>query len=456
MKNIICDDFMLHGKVARELYHDFAEGAPILDYHCHLDPKMIATDYRFSDIGELMLGGDHYKWRMMRSFGIDEDRITGNTSGYEKFRAFAEALPYCIGNPLYHWTHLELKRYFDIDEALTPESADRIYAACGEKLASPEFGAKGLIRRSNVRLLCTTDDPADSLEWHKMIRESDFATRVLPAFRPDRYLNIQRPGFREVIASTGADSFEALTAWLRSRIDFFHENGCRLADHGLDFIPYAEGDAQAVFARVMNGATPDELDVCVYQTALLKFCAAEYAKRRWCMQIHVGAIRNNNTAMFRKLGPDTGFDSIGDRSLATPLSRLLDAMEAEDALPKTILYSLNPNDNYTLATLMGCYQKAPFRSKLQLGSGWWFNDQRDGMEAQLRALANLGILGAFIGMLTDSRSLISYPRHEYFRRILCNLIGGWVEAGEYPDDREMLGKMIRGIAYDNAVNYFEF
>lgn len=453
---IINDSFMLHNDTAKELYERYAKDCPIIDYHCHLNPQQIAENYRFDNVGELMLGGDHYKWRAMRSFGIEERLITGDADWREKFRAFAAMMPYAIGNPLYHWTHLELKRYFNIDEPLTAESADRIYDQCGVLLAKEEYRARGLIENSNVECVCTTDDPADSLEWHKQIRESGFSVKVLPTFRPDKAIAIQKDTFLPYIKSIGVKTYAELKAWMIERIDFFHENGCRISDHGLDFVPYFQGDADAVFASALGGQTLTYVDQMIYMTDLLCFLGTEYAKRGWCMQIHMGATRNNNTAMFRALGPDTGFDAMGDREVAVPLSKLLDSMERTDSLPKTILYSLNPKDNYVLATLMGCFQKAPYRSKIQLGSGWWFNDQRDGMEEQLRAYANLGLLGTFVGMLTDSRSLISYPRHEYFRRILCNLIGTWVENGEYPNDIEMLGKIVRGISYENAKEYFAF
>lgn len=454
--SFINENFMLRGETAKQLYHTFAEGQPIIDYHCHLSPKLIAEDHRFSDITELMLAGDHYKWRALRSFGVEEKFITGDAGSYEKFRAYAGVMPYCIGNPLYHWTHLELKRYFGIDECLTPDTARNIYDRCTGMLAQPGFTARGLIKRSRVELLCTTDDPADDLSWHKQIKESGYSVRVLPAFRPDKAVNINKDTFLPYIRQTGVATYRELLGWLESRIEFFHGMGCRLADHGLDRIPYAEGDPGAVFATAMRGEGLTDTEVQVYQTALLRFFAREYCARGWCMQLHFGALRNNNSVMFRKLGPDTGYDAINDNKVAEPLARLLDSIEAEDALPRTILYSLNPNDNYTIAALMGCYQKAPVRSKLQLGSGWWFNDQRDGMEAQLRAYANLGTLGGFVGMLTDSRSFISYTRHEYFRRILCNLIGGWVDAGEYPCDEAALGEIIRGISYKNAKEYFNF
>ena len=456
MKTIINDNFILKNDTARKLYDTVAKELPIIDYHCHLVPALIAEDYRFDNVGELMLAGDHYKWRAMRSFGIDEKYITGDATWKEKFRAFAKMLPFAIGNPLYHWTHLELKRYFGVDEALTEANADEIYEHCSALLKTEAYSARGLIKMSNVEALCTTDDPIDTLEHHKKVRESGFEVKVLPTFRPDKAVNIHKETFLPYIEATGVKSFAELKQWLLDRIDFFHAEGCRLSDHGLDFVPYAEGDAEAVFNKVMNGgvATPAEVDV--YMTDLLKFFAREYAKRSWCMQIHFGAIRNNNSFMYKKLGADTGFDSIGDTSSTESLAKLMDSLAIESALPKTILYSLNPKDNYTLATLMGCFQAAPFRSKIQLGSGWWFNDQKDGMEEQLRAFGNLGVLGCFVGMLTDSRSFISYPRHEYFRRILCNLIGTWVEDGLYPNDEAALKEIISGICYNNAKKYFEF
>ena len=456
MKTIIHDNFLLQTKTAQTLYHTFAEPQPIIDYHCHLDPKQIADDHRFSDIGEVMLAGDHYKWRAMRSYGIDEHYITGSATWREKFRALAETIPYCIGNPLYHWTHLELTRYFGIDETLTPESADRIFDRCTELLNTDGYSARGLMERSNVKVVCTTDDPADSLEYHKQIKESGFSLKVLPAFRPDKAVNIHKDTFLPYLQKTGAKNYADLKAWLSSRMDFFHENGCRLSDHGLDFIPYREGDAAKVLEDVLNGKTPTQEENEIYMTDLLRFFGKEYGRRGWCMQLHVGALRNNNTKMYRKLGPDTGFDSIADGGLAAPLAKFMDALEREHALPKTILYSLNPNDLYALGTLMGCFQSAECRSKIQLGSAWWFNDQKDGMEAQLRALGNLGVLGGFIGMLTDSRSFLSYPRHEYFRRILCNLLGNWVEQGLYPNDIATLGQIVSDICYFNAKQYFLF
>ena len=455
MKTIINDNFILEGETARKLYK-IARDLPIIDYHCHLDPKLIAIDYQFDNLGELFLGGDHYKWRMMRSFGIDEEYITGNASYKDKFRAFAKALSFAIGNPLYHWTHLELKAYFGIDESLTEDNADEIYEKCTAMLKTKEFSCRNLIKNSNVEVVCTTDDPIDTLCYHDQIKESGYSVKVLPAFRPDKAVNIHKETFLPYIEKTGVKSYAELKSWLLSRIDFFHEKGCRLSDHGLDFIPYATGNAGAIFDKAIKGEALTNEEISAYMTDLLVFFAREYNKRSWCMQIHVGAIRNNNTRMYKKLGPDTGYDSITETNLAENLARLMDALEMTNELPRTILYSLNPKDNYVLGTLMGCFQGSGIGSKIQLGSGWWFNDQKDGMEEQLKVLGNLGVLGCFVGMLTDSRSFVSYTRHDYFRRILCNLIGSWVEKGLYAKDEKMLEKIIRGISYENAKNYFNF
>lgn len=456
MQTIIHDGFLLQNETGRRLYHDVAEHLPIIDYHCHLSPSLIAEDHVFTSVGELMLSGDHYKWRLMRSFGIGERFVTGDADYRLKFRSFAAVLPYCIGNPMLHWTQLELKRYFGVEEMLTPASADRIYDRCESLMSDGSFSARRLIQNSRVETLCTTDDPADTLEPHKNIRESGYGVRVLPAFRPDKAIGIRKDTFLPYIRETGVESYGALKTWLAGRAAHFHENGCRLADHGLDFIPYAEGDADAVFEKAINGGSLTAREAEVYMTDLLRFCAALYAERGWCMQIHMGALRNNNTRMYDRLGPDTGYDSIADTAPAANLSRLMDSLEQENCLPKTILYSLNPKDNYTLAALMGCFQSAGCRGKIQLGSGWWFNDQKDGMEAQLCALGNLGVLGTFVGMLTDSRSFISYPRHEYFRRILCSLLGRWVEEGQYPKDETMLQNIVEAICYRNAKEYFGF
>ena len=406
--SFINDDFMLRNATAKELYHSFAENTPIIDYHCHLSPKMIAENYRFKNAYDLFLGGDHYKWRLMRTFGIDEELITGSADDFEKWKAFSETVPYMIGNPMYHWTHLELKRYFDIDTTLSGETAKEIWDTVNEYLKKDEYSAKGLISQSNVEVICTTDNPYDNLEYHKQLQ--GFSTKVLPTFRPD---------------------LTELKSDITDRMDYFTENGCSLSDHSID-----------------------RMDDDIIEKII--FLGGEYAKRGWTMQLHIGALRNNNTKMFEKIGPDTGFDSINDFRIAQGLSTILDTLEKKDLLPKTVLYCLNPKDNYVLGAMIGNFQKAPAAGKIQFGSGWWFNDQRDGMEAQMKSLANLGLLSKFVGMLTDSRSFVSYPRHEYFRRILCNLIGGWVENGEYPDDVVMLERIIRDICYYNAKNYFEF
>ena len=450
---IINDSFMLKNDVAKKLYK-MVEDLPIIDYHCHLVPKMIAEDHQFRNIADLFLGGDHYKWRQMRSNGIDEKYITGDASDYEKFLAFAKTVPGLIGNPMYHWTHLELKRYFDIDEPLTEESAPRIWEKCNELLAKPEYSARNLIRRSGVEVICTTDDPADTLEYHEQLR--DFETKILPTFRPDKAVDIDKVFFMPYIEKIGVKSFDELTAWIRSRIAYFADHGCRLSDHAFEYVPFAEGDASAVYEKKMRGEELTRYEIDSFKTAVLKVCAEEYAARGWAMQIHIGALRNNNTRMFERLGADTGFDSINDLCIAESLSAFLNYLNMADILPKTILYVLNPKDNYVIGTMLGNFQGPIIPGKIQFGSGWWFNDQRDGMEAQMQALANLGMISNFVGMLTDSRSFVSYPRHEYFRRIMCNLIGKWVEEGEYPEDYASLKKIVQGIAYYNAKRYFAF
>ena len=406
--SFINDDFILKNETAKKLYHKYAKDLPIIDYHCHLSPKMIAEDYKFKNAYDLFLGGDHYKWRQMRTYGIDEEYITGNADDYDKWVCFAKTMPYLIGNPLYHWTHLELKRYFDIDLFLNEKNAKTIWDIVNEKLKGDDFSAKALIGKSNVEVICTTDNPYDDLEYHKQLK--DFKTKVLPTFRPDL-----------------TDIREDIT----DRMDYFSQNGCRLSDHSID---------------AMNDEVIEKL----------VFLGEEYAKRDWTMQLHIGALRNNNTRMFEKIGPDTGFDSINDFEIAEGLSKILNELDKKNALPKTILYCLNPKDNYVLGTMLGNFQQGPTKGKIQFGSGWWFNDNKDGMEAQLKALANLGCLGTFIGMLTDSRSFVSYPRHEYFRRILCNMLGEWAENGEYPCDWEALEEIVEGICYTNAKEYFNF
>lgn len=454
--SFINDDFMLHSDAAKHLYNDFAKKMPIIDYHCHLSPAQIAENHRFENIGELFLGGDHYKWRLMRSNGVDEKYITGDADWYDKFVRFAETLCYCVGNPMFHWTHLELKRYFGIDEILTPKTAPDIWKRCNELLARDDFRARALIEKSNVVTLCTTDDPTDDLRYHRQLKEAGFAVKVLPTFRPDKAVDIEKGTFCEYIAKLGAASYDELKECLHSRIAYFAENGCRLSDHSFGKVPFAEGDAAAAFEKKMNGGELSEHEIDVFKTDIIAVCAKEYSRLGWAMQWHIGALRNNNSRMFEKIGADTGYDSINDLAVAENLSRLMDKLELRDCLPKTILYTLNPKDNYVLAAMLGNFQKAPTAGKIQFGSGWWFNDQRDGMEQQMKSLANLGLLGRFVGMLTDSRSFVSYPRHEYFRRVLCNLIGSWVENGEFPNDDGLLKPIIEGICYKNAEEYFGF
>ncbi len=452
----IHEDFLLQNQAAKRLYHDFAEMLPIIDYHCHLSPEAIAEDIRFDNITALMLSGDHYKWRAMRSAGVEEPFITGkDTSPWEKFQKWAEVVPLLIGNPLYHWTHLELSRYFGIEDCLSPDTAEEIFSRCNQSLEEPGYSARGLIKSSNVVALCTTDDPMDNLAAHEKLRE-DFPVLVLPTFRPDKVFAIEKEGFSDYVLSLGVSSFRGLLGKLKERMDFFASRGCRLSDHSLERLFYQEGDPEPVFQKAMAGEPLSRKEADIFKTALLVFCGKTYHDLGWVMQLHIGALRNNNSRMFEALGADSGFDSINDDgAVAEPLSRLLDAMDGEGRLPKTILYSLHPKDNYVLGTMLGNFQSAPHFGKIQLGSGWWFNDQKDGMEAQLRALGNLGVLPSFVGMLTDSRSFLSYPRHEYFRRILCNLLGTWVEQGLYPADWGRLGDFVRGICYENAKQYFD-
>lgn len=453
---IINENFMFTNEIGKKLFFDYAKDLPIIDYHCHLVPEMIANDYKFKDTYDLFLGGDHYKWRQMRSFGIDEEFITGDGDRYEKWLGFARTMPYLIGNPLYHWTALELKIYFGIDEPLTEKTAKKIWDICNEKLKEVDFSAKKLIEKSNVEVICTTDDPADDLKYHKQLREDGFATKVLPTFRPDKAVNIDKPWFEGYIKDNNINSYAQLVAWLKERIAFFHENGCRLSDHALDYVPFELGDAKAVFDKKMKGEALTDKEIDIFKTAVITVCAKEYVKYDWAMQLHIGAMRNNNKKMLEKLGPDTGFDSINDLCIAEKLSGFMSNLEDEDSLPKTILYTLNPKDNYVLGTMLGNFQRGPVASKIQFGSGWWFNDNKDGMITQMTALANLGILGKFVGMLTDSRSFVSYTRHEYFRRIFCNMIGEWVTNGEYPEDYESLEKIVKGVCYQNAKEYFNF
>lgn len=467
MKQFMCEDFLLSNDIARTLYHDYAKDQPIFDYHCHLPPKDIAENHQFSDLAEIWLAGDHYKWRAMRSAGIEERLITGNATNYEKYQAWAKTVPLCIGNPIYHWTHLELRRPFGITNQLfNTQSADKIWHECNEMLQQPEFSARGIMQQMNVKFSGTTDDPIDNLEYHKIIADDEsFHIEVAPSWRPDKVIKIELDQFNDYIqqlgqvADTEINSFDSLKKALSKRLEHFDAHGCKSADHGMEIVRFAkipdEKELDQILQLRRNNQPLTELQIAQYSTALFVWFAQEYVKHNWVMQMHIGALRNNNTRMFKLLGADSGFDSIADRTFAEPLSRLLDAMDQNDELPKTILYCLNPRDNEMIATMIGNFQTGAVAGKIQFGSGWWFNDQKDGMERQLQQLSQLGLLSQFVGMLTDSRSFLSYTRHEYFRRILCEMIGKWVVNGEAPNDLNLLGSMIKNICYNNAKNYFK-
>lgn len=462
--SFINENFMLKSDTAKLLYEKYAKDMPIIDYHCHISPKEIYEDKRFESITEIWLGGDHYKWRLIRSDGVPESEITGECDPKTKFMRFAAALPKAIGNPMYHWCHLELKRYFGYDGILNEETAEEVYNLCNEKLKEPQMSARGIIAYSNVKMIGTTDDPIDSLEWHiKLAKDKSFKTKVCPSFRPDKAVNIDKPGFKDYILalSKAADmeitSAEDVKTALTKRLEFFFENGCLATDHGLDFMvftPASDEEVERVFAKAMAGEKLTRQEASEYKTAVLLHLGAEYAKRGIVMQLHYNAQRNTNQRLFEDLGPDTGFDCIAANECATELSAFLDALDKDGCLPKTIIYSLNPNDNEMIDTVIGAFQGTEVPGKIQHGSAWWFSDSKIGMEAQLKSLASLSLLGNFIGMLTDSRSFLSYTRHEYFRRILCNLIGQWVEGGEYPFDEKALGKIVADISYNNAARYF--
>ncbi|MCM1989158.1 glucuronate isomerase [Oceanirhabdus seepicola] len=464
MKKFMDDNFLLNNNAAIELYHNHARKMPIYDYHCHLSSKEIAENKSYKNITELWLGGDHYKWRAMRSNGIEEKFITGNANDYDKFKAWAKTMPCCIGNPLYQWSHLELKRYFNIDELLSENTADVIWNRCNEMLNSEEFTARELIKKSNVEVICTTDDPIDSLEYHKIIRNDEsFDVKVLPTFRPDKAINICNDGFSDWInklsqvSGIKIESYEDFLNALENRINYFNIEGCRISDHSLECVFYEEAteeEIEDIFIKAISNGTLTKLEENKFKTRTFIFLGKVYSTLGWAMQIHIGALRNNNTRMFNLLGPDSGFDSIGDYSVAYPLSKLLNSMDMENNLPKTILYCLNPRDNEVIGTMIGNFQGGGIPGKIQFGSGWWFNDQKDGMIRQMTALSNLGLLSRFVGMVTDSRSFISYTRHEYFRRVLCNFVGEWVEKGEVPYDMELLGGMIEDICYNNSKKYF--
>ena len=465
MKTFINEDFLLNTEASRRLYHEHAKGMPIFDYHCHLDPAEIYGNKRFSDIGEAWLAGDHYKWRVMRANAIPEKYITGDAGYREKFDRFASIMPGLIGNPIYHWSHLELKRFFGIDDLLSSDTAASIWDRANAKLQNPEGSARQLIVQSNVRALCTTDDPADDLKYHRLLAEDDtFSVKVLPTFRPEKALNITDPGFPAYMEKLGnaagirISSIDDVHKALSERMEYFAAHGCRLSDHSFgspDFTVWDEDAAAKAVTKALAGEIPTEHEASAYQSQMMDWLGGLYAEKDFTMQLHIGAIRNVNTKYYRTLGPDIGCDSIGDTVSAASLAALLDRMAVKDRLPKTILYTLNAADNDKLAAAAGCFQDSSTTGKIQFGAAWWFNDHIDGMTAQLRSLASIGVLSRFVGMLTDSRSFLSYPRHEYFRRILCRIIGEWIDRGMAPEDYDGIGKIIEDICFNNVWNYID-
>lgn len=464
MAKFLNDDFMLNNQTAILLYHQYAEKMPIFDYHCHISPNEIAQDKSYDNITQLWLYGDHYKWRAMRTYGVDEKYITGDASDRERFQKWAETMPYCVGNPMYIWSHLELKRYFGVEKELNANTAEEIWNACNAVICSGQFTVRKIIERSNVKAICTTDNPVDSLEAHKIIKaDSTISVKVLPAFRPDVFVNIEKPDFfswidkLSAVCNTEIKTPEDLLTALSARIDYFHDAGCRLSDHALDPIVYEsfyENEIPAIFTKALNGSSLDACEAAKYKTWILLFFGKQFAHRGWTMQYHLSSIRNINTKMFCKLGPDTGYDAIGVYDFALPLQKMLDALNSTNELPKLVLYSLNPNDYEVMATIGSAFNGGA-AGKIQLGAAWWFNDHISGIERQLTVCASNSLLSLFVGMLTDSRSFISYPRHEYFRRVLCNLLGKWAECGEITQDTALLGRMVEDICYNNAYNYFD-
>lgn len=465
MRTFMDEDFLLSTETAKRLYHDHAEQLPIIDYHCHISPKEIYEDKSYENITEIWLGGDHYKWRLMRANGIPEKYITGDASPREKFQKWAETLPKAIGNPLYHWSHLELKRYFGYQGILNGNTAEEVWRLANEQLLQPSMTCRNIIKKSGVTVICTTDSPTDTLEWHqKLAKDKEFSVKVLPTFRPDKAINIEKPDFPEFIdqlakiSGVTIRSFESFCEALINRIDFFAEVGCRISDHALPyvmFVPAGMAEIEAIFDKRIQGLLPEGREQLAFKTAMMLFFGREYHKRDWAMQLHYGTLRDNNTRMYQKLGPDTGYDCINDYSSSAELSAYLNALTMTGQLPKTIVYSLNPVENASIDTVIGCFQDESAVGKLQHGSAWWFNDHKTGMMEHMTSLANSGLLANFIGMLTDSRSFLSYTRHEYFRRILCELIGNLVEAGEYPADMDALGTIIEDVSYYNAMRYIK-
>ncbi len=464
MKQFLDENFLLNTKTAQQLYHEFAKDMPIIDYHNHLIPEQIAKDVQFENLTQVWLYGDHYKWRAMRTNGVDESYITGNKGDYEKFEKWAETVPYTLRNPLYHWTHLELQRYFGVTDVLNGKSAKKVYDECTAKLQTKEYSVRNLLKMQKVELVGTTDDPLDNLEWHKIINGDNFGITARPTFRPDKAMAAEDvPGLNayinklEAVADSSIGDFDTFLAALKKRHDFFHENGARISDHGLEQIyaeDYTDAEIKAIFGKIRANQALTQEEVLKFKSAMLIHFAVWDHEKGWVQQFHLGALRNNNTRMLTQLGPDTGWDSIGDFSQARQISKFLNKLDTEDKLAKTILYNLNPADNELMATMIGNFNDGSVAGKVQFGSGWWFLDQKDGMIRQMNALSNMGLLSRFVGMLTDSRSFLSYPRHEYFRRILCNLFGDDVENGEIPADIEWLGKVVKDICYYNAKNYF--
>ena len=464
MKNFLDQNFLLESPTAQTLYHEFAANMPIIDYHCHLPPNQIAENYNFKNLTEIWLYGDHYKWRAMRANGVPEKYITGSASDYEKFEKWAETVPYTFRNPLYHWTHLELQRYFDIHEILSPSTARKIYDECSEKLQSPEFSVHRLIERMNVESIGTTDDPLDDLSYHQLIKASGFSVKVLPSFRPDKAMNADNlPDLRNYIIKLGEISGQQISSFsqylllLKARHNYFAEHGCLVSDHGLEQLDYEEFNKEEIdliFEKILSQQNLSALEILKFKSCMLLNLAQWDHEKGWVQQFHLGALRNNNSRLLSDLGPDTGFDSMGDFSQARGLSKFLNKLDSSNSLAKTILYNLNPADNDMFATMAGNFNDGTVAGKVQYGSAWWFLDQKQGMINQINALSSMGLLSRFVGMITDSRSFMSYPRHEYFRRILCNLIGDDVENGELPNDIPWLGQMVQNICYSNAKKYF--
>lgn len=463
---LINSDFLLSNETSKNLYHKFAENMPIADYHCHLNPEDIAKDTLFDNITQLWLGGDHYKWRLMRNCGVDEKYITGDGDDREKFRKWIYVLERSIGNPIYHWCHLELEKYFRYDETVSSEKADEIYDLCNEVIKGEKLSTRKLIEMSNVTVLCTTDSPEDELVWHEKLRgDESFNIKVLPAFRPDKILKIGDKGFSSYIKTLGArydaeiDSISDLEAVIEKSVDYFDSLGCRTSDHGIESVPFLQADdaeINEIFRRAIEGEEISDDAIECYQTKVLAYLSQLYFKHDWVMQLHYGAERNINQPMMNKLGPDTGYDCIAGHACGVKLARLLNHLETSGALPKTIVYSLNPEDNATIDTVCGCYSKAGVKGKVQHGAAWWFNDHYDGMKAHMREIASKGMIANFVGMLTDSRSFLSYTRHDYFRRILCEVLSEYVTTGQFPYDEKLLGQIVEDVSYNNTIEYFNF